>query len=43
MLLWRNREATEVVLRELAPVVAPIIWLAARIFEEETGAKERAA
>jgi hypothetical protein len=38
MLLWRNKEASELVIRELAPVVAPIIWLAARILEAETGA-----
>jgi hypothetical protein len=38
MLLWRNKEASELVIRELAPVVAPIIWLAARILEEGTGA-----
>jgi hypothetical protein len=36
--LWRNKDATELVIRELAPVVAPIIWLAARILEAETGA-----
>lgn len=36
MLLWRNKEAAEMVIRELAPVVAPIIAVAAHILDDES-------